>query len=111
MHLSSLTPSHVSSSFLSFSLSPQVIERSGSDHLQQLAGQELGRWMAGYVDVAAFEKEIKGLKNSNNTLQDELQKLREANMVRTEGKVRGRGAVGEYRRVEERCGCMKRGER
>lgn len=61
-----------------------MIERSGSDHLQQLAAAELGRWVAGYVDVAGFEKEIKGLKSSNNNLQEELRKLREANMVRVE---------------------------
>ncbi|MPC47394.1 hypothetical protein E2C01_041139 [Portunus trituberculatus] len=67
----------------------KVIERSGSDHLQQLAGAELGRWAEGYVDVTAFDRELKGLKNSNTTLQEELQKLREANMVRmTEGRGR-----------------------
>ena len=34
------------------------------------------------MDVTAFDREIKGLMCSNTTLQDELRKLREANMVR-----------------------------
>lgn len=38
--------------------------------------------MAGYVDVAGFQKEIDGLQSSNSSLQEELRKLREANMVR-----------------------------
>ena len=60
----------------------QIIERSGSDHLQQQALAELDHWSSSYVDITNFESEIHGLRNSNTTLQDELKKLREANMVR-----------------------------
>lgn len=58
-----------------------MIERSGSDSLQQQALIELSRWNEAYIDVSSFESEIVGLKNSNNNLQEELKKLREANMV------------------------------
>ncbi|KAK8401054.1 hypothetical protein O3P69_002677 [Scylla paramamosain] len=83
----------------------KVIERSGSDHLQQLAGAELGRWAEGYVDVTAFDREIKGLKNSNTTLQEELQKLREANMKLLEENVLLKTVGSE---VEERYAALKR---
>ncbi|ROT63927.1 hypothetical protein C7M84_018159 [Penaeus vannamei] len=58
----------------------KMIERSGSDSLQQQALIELSRWNEAYIDVSSFESEIVGLKNSNNNLQEELKKLREANM-------------------------------
>ncbi|XP_050735804.1 serine-rich adhesin for platelets-like isoform X4 [Eriocheir sinensis] len=83
----------------------KVIERSGSDHLQQLAGAELGRWVAGYVDVGGFQKEIDGLQSSNCSLQEELRKLREANMKLLEENVLLKTVGSE---VEERYAALKR---
>ncbi|KAK7069757.1 hypothetical protein SK128_023230 [Halocaridina rubra] len=83
----------------------KIIERSGSDHLQQQAMSELDRWTSSYVDISNFEIEIHGLQNSNTTLQEELKKLREANMKLLEENVLLKTVGSE---VEERYAALQR---
>lgn len=83
----------------------KIIERSGSDHLQQQALLELDRWSSSYVDVTNFEHEIHGLRNSNTNLQEELKKLREANMKLLEENVLLKTVGSE---VEERYAALQR---
>ncbi|XP_042218610.1 uncharacterized protein LOC121863817 isoform X2 [Homarus americanus] len=83
----------------------KIIERSGSDHLQQLAMAELGRWNAAYVDVGGLENELFDLRTANAKLQEELRKLREANMKLLEENVLLKTVGGE---VEERFSALQR---
>ncbi|XP_068205866.1 serine-rich adhesin for platelets isoform X4 [Palaemon carinicauda] len=83
----------------------KIIERSGSDHLQQQALAELDRWSSAYIDIAKYENEMSGLRNSNSTLQDELKKLREANMKLLEENVLLKTVGSE---VEERYAALQR---
>lgn len=83
----------------------KIIERSGSDHLQQQAMVELNRWTSAYIDVSNFHSEIQGLRTSNSTLQEELKKLREANMKLLEENVLLKTVGGE---VEERYAALQR---
>ncbi|XP_064094139.1 putative uncharacterized protein DDB_G0277255 isoform X1 [Macrobrachium nipponense] len=83
----------------------KIIERSGSDHLQQQALTELDRWLSSYVDITKYENEMSGLRNSNSTLQEELKKLREANMKLLEENVLLKTVGSE---VEERYAALQR---
>nr|XP_045593964.1 putative uncharacterized protein DDB_G0277255 isoform X1 [Procambarus clarkii] len=83
----------------------KIIERSGSDHIQQQSMMELNRWSAAYIDVGSFESEIHGLRTSNATLQEELKKLREANMKLLEENVLLKTVGGD---VEERYAALRR---
>lgn len=83
----------------------KIIERSGSEHLQQQAVEELSRWNAAYLDVSGLENEVQGLRTSNSTLQEELKKLRDANMKLLEENVLLKTVGGD---VEERYEALRR---
>lgn len=56
--------------------------RGASTHEQQEAVRsELDKWNEGYIDLSNLEEELGKLKSANASLKQELQQLRQSNMV------------------------------